>query len=73
MIVYTTDSCPNCDVLKSKLKKADIPFEVKNAFDNLEYLQKKGYNSVPVTEVNGFLRNYEETVKFIELSVRVIK
>jgi len=60
MIVYTTDSCSNCELLKSKLKKENIPFEIKNAFDNLEYLQKKGYNSVPVTEVNGFLRNYIE-------------
>lgn len=73
MIVYSTENCPNCKLLKLKLKKANIPFEVKNAFDNLEKLQKLGFNSVPVTEVNGYLRNYKETIDFIEISQLVIK
>ena len=73
MIVYTTDSCSNCEVLKSKLKKENIPFKEKNALEFIDYLQKNGFYSVPVTEVNGFFRDYHETLNFIEISTRVIK
>lgn len=52
VIVYTKNSCPNCDQVKWALGAAQVEYETRNIEENEEYAQwlaDKNYMSVPVT------------------------
>jgi len=51
VIVYTKNSCPNCDQVKWALGAAQVEYETRNIEENEEYAQwlaDKNYMSVPV-------------------------
>lgn len=56
IILYSTNHCPECNVLKIFLKDYQIEFESRNCSMNPQYwedVKKYGYLGVPVTVVNG--------------------
>ncbi len=48
VVLYSTD-CPKCNVLKGRLEKNNIKFEISNDIDELI---KRGFQSAPVLRVN---------------------
>ena len=45
--LFTTKTCPNCRIAADSLEKADIPFEVVDAEENMELVQKYGVMQAP--------------------------
>ena len=69
--IYTNENCPNCLLLKEKMKKADVKFVEVNAMANIDMLQEAGFTGVPVVENNGILMNYDKFVKILEIEMLV--
>lgn len=46
-LLFTTKTCPNCRIAADSLEKADIPFEVVDAEENMELVQKYGVMQAP--------------------------
>lgn len=54
--VYTTTTCPYCDMVKSFLSQNNIPYKEVNVEDMekmQQLVQKTGQMGVPQTNVNG--------------------
>ena len=64
LIMYTSITCPKCEVLKKKLKAKDIDFIEINS---LKELKSKGIKSVPVLQSGNDKMNYTEAIKFVNL------
>ena len=54
IILYSTDYCPKCQVLKKKLIAKYIEFKT---IQDDESLEKMGIDELPVLSVNGELMN----------------
>jgi glutaredoxin-like protein NrdH len=71
VIVYTTNDCIECAMVKKVLTEEGIPFEVRDISFNTEYQQeveKYGYLGVPVTvlgnkAVKGFTNELKEIIE----------
>lgn len=66
VIVYTTNSCPRCKVLKEKLKQANIPY---TEYTDIEMMVEQGINEVPVLENKGVRYAFAEAVKAINTNL----
>lgn len=62
MVTIYSTGCPRCNVLKTKLAQANINFDVS---DNIDYLIEKGYQSVPILDVDGKLMDFGAAIKWI--------
>ena len=55
--VYSTQTCPYCNMVKDFLRKNNIEFEDIDVSSNHEaaheMIEKSGQMGVPVTEING--------------------
>lgn len=54
VIVYSTQNCVECDVVKQWLTKEEVPFEVRDVLASPEYqaeVEKFGFLGVPVIVV----------------------
>lgn len=60
-IVYST-GCPKCNVLEQKLKQKDIDHIIIN---DVNVMIEKGFDFLPVLEVNGKAMGFKEAVKWI--------
>ena len=47
--IYTTDTCPRCKVLKTKMDAKGIPYE---SITDVDEIQKLGIMSVPYMQVD---------------------
>ncbi|CAG9608700.1 glutaredoxin family protein [Pseudoneobacillus rhizosphaerae] len=71
IIVYTTNDCIECTMVKQVLTEEGIPFEVRDISVNHEYqkeVEKYGYLGVPVTiagdkAVKGFTNELKEIIE----------
>jgi len=71
VIVYTTQDCIECTMVKKVLLEEGISFEVRDISINAEYqkeLEQYGYLGVPVTvagdrAVKGFTNDLKELIK----------
>lgn len=71
VIVYTTNDCIECTMVKKVLNEEGIPFETRNISENQEYqkeVEKYGYLGVPVTvvgdlAVKGFTNELKELME----------
>lgn len=63
MVVLYTSHCPRCEVLKKKLDKAGITYEV---FDNVDEMIAMGFTTVPMLKVDDKIMNFKEAVKWIK-------
>lgn len=62
IILYST-GCPRCKVLKLKLDKANIPYEV---VEDVDAIIAAGYKSAPVLKVGERFYEFGEAVKWIK-------
>jgi glutaredoxin-like protein NrdH len=56
VIVYSTNHCPECNILKRFLHDYNVDFEVRNCSADPSYwkeIEDLGFLGVPVTVVNG--------------------
>ena len=61
IVLYST-GCPRCNVLKTKLKNKGIDFEEIN---DTKLMIDKGFDSVPVLEVDGNYMDFGKANEFI--------
>lgn len=59
--LYST-GCPKCKVLKSKLDSKQIDYTI---IEDIEVMKNKGFNSLPVLEVDGTMYEFREAVNYI--------
>ena len=50
IVLYTTKTCPKCGIVKAKLDSKKIEYTL---IDDDAILEQKGYNLLPVLEVDG--------------------
>ncbi|MBS4211336.1 glutaredoxin family protein [Neobacillus rhizophilus] len=76
LIVYTTNDCIECTMVKKVLIEEGIPFETRNVAENPEYqkeVEKYGFLGVPVTvmdnrAVKGFTNELKELMELAKES-----
>lgn len=63
MILYSTDNCPRCSLLKKLLNEKNIPYEIHS--DEKE-MESKGILTVPQIEINGMLMSFTEAYAYVK-------
>ena len=64
MTVFSTSTCPKCKVLKMKLDKAGIEYQVN---ENIEEAAALGIKSVPYLQLDdGTLLDFGGAIKYIK-------
>ena len=66
MIFYST-GCPLCKTLKMKLNQAGVSYTEINDVDEME---KLGFQSVPVLYAKGKYMNFSEAMNFINAMMK---
>ena len=61
VILYSTH-CPKCKVLETKLKQKNVVYEEVN---DITIMQEKGFDFMPVLEVDGVAYNFKEAVNWV--------
>lgn len=61
-ITLFTIDCPKCKILEKKLSRANIEYEVCK---DTEIMISKGFNSMPVLDVDGQIMGFGEAVKWV--------
>lgn len=62
MITLYTIDCPKCKRLEKTLEQESIQYEVCRDRDMME---RKGFDFMPVLEVDGQIMNYSEAINWI--------
>lgn len=62
MILYTTENCPRCKMLKIKLANKNIQY---TEISDIEVLISKGIKQAPMLEVDGELLNLSKANDYI--------
>ena len=62
IVLYTTH-CPKCMVLEKKLQQKNIQYEIN---ENIEEMQKLGYMSMPVLNVDGQEKDFKQACAWID-------
>ena len=62
VILYTTH-CPMCKMLRLKLDKANIKYEI---CDDVDLMISKGYKKAPMLEVDGNVMSLKEALTWLE-------
>ena len=60
--IYTTETCPRCTVLKTKLQSKNLEY-IEN--HSLEDMQKLGIMSVPYMMVDEHLMDFGEAISWV--------
>lgn len=61
VILYTTDGCPKCNLLKRTLNNKKIDFKL---IEGEETILKKGFRSAPLLEVDGKVMLFVDAIKW---------
>lgn len=69
MITLYSTGCPKCNVLIKKLDNAHIAYSLNTTFA-VNDLIAKGYDEVPLLEVEGKLLKFTEAVNWINDQVK---
>lgn len=62
MITLYSTFCPKCKILEKKLDNAKIEYTI---CANREIMEEKGFDFMPVLEVDGQTMNFGEAVKWV--------
>lgn len=62
MIIMYSTHCPKCLILEKKLNEAGIDY---NVCEDEALMKEKGFDFMPVLEVDGQIMNYGEAVKWV--------
>lgn len=66
-IVLYTIGCPNCNTLHKKLDSKNIQYSIVTDTDEM---RRKGYEHLPVLEVDGKPYNFFEAIQWIKENVQ---
>jgi ribonucleoside-triphosphate reductase len=47
LLLFTTKTCPNCKIAKAELDKANLPYEVLDAAQNMALVKQYGITQAP--------------------------
>ena len=61
--VYSSSTCPKCKVLKMKLDKAGIEYQVN---ENIEEMTAMGIKTIPMMQVDDQLLDFGEAIKYVK-------
>ena len=61
VILYST-GCPQCNVLKNKLKEKNISFV---ANEDIDEMKRMNFKSAPMLKVDNQIMNFKEAFKWI--------
>ena len=61
-IIFYSTHCPKCKVLESKLNAKNISYEEIN---DTNIMQEKGFEFMPMLEVDNTVYNFKEAVEWI--------
>lgn len=62
MITLYSTHCPKCKILEKKLDNAKIKYEI---CDDRELMVEKGFDLMPVLDVDGQIMGFGEAVKWV--------
>lgn len=62
MITLYTTHCPKCNILKQKLDKKNIEYNIN---EDVETMINKGFSSVPVLEVDNEILDFVNAIKWV--------
>lgn len=62
VIIYTTDTCPRCKILKKKLESKEIPF---SEIQDINELLKLNIDEVPIMKVDEKLYTFGDAVDWV--------
>lgn len=62
VVLYST-GCPKCKVLEKKLNADEIEYSIS---DNINALVEKGFQSVPILDVDGDFLEFKDAVNWIK-------
>ena len=61
LVLYST-GCPQCNILKNKLKDKNLSFEIN---EDVEEMKKMGFKSSPMLKVDDKIMNFKEAFKWV--------
>ena len=61
-VIFYTNHCPCCEVLKAKLVEANISFEIMSDTDAM---LKMGITHLPMLSVDGYMMNYPAALAWL--------
>ena len=62
MVTLYSIGCPKCNILEKKLNDAGITYLL---IDDRRILEKKGFDFMPVLEVDDKMMNYNEAINWV--------
>jgi glutaredoxin len=62
IIMYVTNSCGKCKILKGKIDDKQIEYDV---CDDIEVMKAKGIRTVPVLEIDGEMMGFGGAVAWV--------
>ena len=62
MVILYSTGCPRCNVLTQKLNSKNIEYTVVN---DVEVMENKGIETVPVLEVDGQMMQFKEATDWV--------
>ena len=62
IILYSTATCPRCNILKAKLNEKEIEYTI---IDDVDVLISKHIMSVPILNVNGTAMDFITANKWV--------
>lgn len=61
-VIFYTTGCPKCKILKKKLDEKNISYAINDSVDKMLEL---GITQVPVLSIDGQLKNFKESVEWV--------
>lgn len=62
MIIMYSTHCPKCLILEKKLNEAGVDYKI---CDDIDIMTNKGFDLLPMLEVDDNIMNYTEAVKWV--------
>lgn len=62
IVVYAAEGCPKCAALKKRLVEDKIDYEICT---DVDLMLEKGFEHVPMMEVDGAYLNYKSALKWL--------
>ena len=62
MITIYSTGCPKCKILETKLNQKNVNY---NVIDDTDVMVDKGFQSLPMLEVDGELMDFGDAVRWV--------
>jgi len=65
--VYTRENCPQCKVLKMKLKQNNVDYtEIQDDNKIGDIATKSGIKTLPISEINGEIKSFKDMIEYLK-------